>query len=369
MNLKNTVNNPSSKPKLSLLAFALNQQRYKINFTSFNALLALLLALLIMTITFALSTGRYDIEFIKVIKILASHVIDLANDWKIVEQKVVELVRLPRILVAALCGAALSLCGAALQGLFRNPLVGPQIIGVSSGAAFGGVMAILLMLTDYWISLFSFGFGSLALLLTLGISRSGGGSNILSLVLGGIVTSAFFASLIALVKYTADPDDTLPTIVYWLMGSFNESSYTDVLYVLIPLLTAGVLVIRMRFIINILSLGEEEAHSLGVNVDRSRWMILLSITLMIAATVSVSGIVGWVGLIVPHFARMITGANHARLLPVSMFIGSIYMVLVDTVARTASYGEIPIGVLTALLGAPIFAWLLYRTQLRGWSND
>ena len=164
-------------------------------------------------------------------------------------------------------------------------------------------------------------------------------------------------------------DDSLPTIVYWLLGSFNESGYQDVLYILIPILTAGLLVYKMRHLINILSLGEEEARSLGVNVDRGRRIILLSVAVMISATVSVSGVVGWVGLIIPHFARMITGPNHSRLLPVSMLAGAIYMILVDTVARTASYGEIPIGVLTALIGAPIFAWLLYRTQLKGWNND
>ena len=253
--------------------------------------------------------------------------------------------------------------------MFRNPLVGPQIIGVSSGAAFGGVIAILLMLADYFIALFAFGFGMFALLITLAIARSGGGQNVLSLVLGGIVTSAFFASLISLVKYTADPDDTLPTIVYWLMGSFNESSYIDVLYILIPLLSAGLIVFRMRFMIIVLSLGDEEARSLGVNVRKSRWVVLLAVTVLISATVSVSGIVGWVGLIIPHFARMISGANHSRLIPIAMLAGAIYMILVDTVARSASYGEIPIGVLTALIGAPIFAWLLYRTQMRGWSND
>lgn len=340
-----------------------------INVNNFRAQLLLMSLILLSTVIFALSEGRYPIEFYKVINILSSHIFDISCDWGSVEQRVVELVRLPRILVAGLCGAALSLSGAALQGMFRNPLVGPQIIGVSSGAAFGGVIAILLMLADYFIAIFAFGFGMFALLITLAIARSGGGQNVLSLVLGGIVTSAFFTSLISLVKYTADPDDTLPTIVYWLMGSFNESSYVDVLYILIPLLSAGLIIFRMRFMINVLSLGDEEARSLGVNVRKSRWIVLLAATVLISATVSVSGIVGWVGLIIPHFARMICGANHARLIPIAMLAGAIYMILVDTVARTASYGEIPIGVLTALLGAPIFAWLLYRTQMRGWSND
>lgn len=332
-----------------------------------------LVLLLGVVVLFALSTGRYPIPFLRVLTILLANLVDIANEgvlgWKIVEERVVELVRLPRILVAGLCGAALSLSGAALQGMFRNPLVGPQIIGVSSGAAFGGVLAILFLLPDLFIPVLAFIFGVIALLITMSVARAGGGKNVLSLVLGGIVTSAFFASLVSLAKYTADPDDSLPAIVYWLLGSYNESSYVDVLYILVPMLTAGVLIYKMRHLINILSLGEEEARSLGINVDTSRWTILLASAVLISATVSVSGIVGWVGLIIPHFARMITGANHSRLLPVSMLAGAIYMILVDTVARTASYGEIPIGVLTALLGAPIFGWLLHRTQLKGWSND
>ena len=329
-----------------------------------------LVFLLILTLIFALSAGRYPIPFSTVLSILIDNFFELVNqNWKTVEERVVELVRLPRILVAGMCGAALSLSGAALQGMFRNPLVGPQIIGVSSGAAFGGVLAILFMLSDFFIPVLAFAFGVAALLITMGVARAGGGKNVLSLVLGGIVTSAFFASLVSLAKYTADPEDSLPTIVYWLLGSYNESSYKDVLFILVPMLTAGILIYKMRHLINILSLGEEEARSMGINVDVSRWIILLSCAVLIAATVSVSGIVGWVGLIIPHFARMITGANHSRLLPISMLIGAIYMVLVDTIARTASYGEIPIGVLTALLGAPIFGWLLYRTQMKGWSND
>ena len=336
---------------------------------SYTFQISILFVLLIMVIMLALCMGRYPVSYLNVISILfdniSTNTIDTIN---VIEERIIEQIRLPRILVAGVCGAALSLSGAALQGIFRNPLVGPQIIGVSSGAAFGGVVAILFMLSDFFIPISAFFFGFLAILITMGVAKAGGGKNVLSLVLGGIVTSAFFASLISLAKYTADPNENLPTIVYWLLGSYNNSSYSDVLYVLIPLLTVGFLLFKMRFLINILSLGEEEANSLGLNVNMCRWIILISCTILISSTVSVSGIVGWVGLIIPHFARMITGANHSRLLPVSMLIGSIYMITVDTVARTASYGEIPIGVLTSLIGAPIFAWLIYRTKLKGWSN-
>lgn len=337
----------------------------------FSVQIVLLSILLAGVILFALSVGRYQVSFSKVLSILADNIAGAAHKggrgWEPVEEKVVELVRLPRILVAGLCGAALSLTGAAMQGLFRNPLVSPQIVGVSSGAAFGGVLAILLLLPGIFVSVFAFVFGLAALFLTLGIARTGRGS-VLSLVLGGIVTSAFFAALVSLVKYVADPDDILPTIVYWLMGSYNESRYIDVLYVGIPMITAGVLLYKMRYVINILSLGEEEARSLNINVDRSRRIILFCSAILVSATVSVSGIVGWVGLVIPHFARMITGAGHERVLPVSILSGAVYMILVDTIARTATQGEIPIGILTALVGAPVFGWLVYRIQMKGWNS-
>jgi iron complex transport system permease protein len=253
--------------------------------------------------------------------------------------------------------------------MFRNPLVGPKIIGVSSGASLGGVLALLLMLPDYFVPILASVFGIMAILCTLFIAKSGSKTNILSLVLGGIVTGRFFTALVSLVKYSADPDDILPTIVYWLLGSFNDSSYLDVAYVALPLLVAGSVVYRMRHTINILSLGEEEAQSLGIDVVKSRMVLLLMTAILVASAVSVSGVIGWVGLIIPHFARMICGPNHVSLIPVSALTGAIYMVFVDTVARTASYGEIPIGVLTALVGAPVFAWLLRKNQAKGWNRD
>ena len=317
----------------------------------------------------ALGAGRYPIDYATALAILGDNFFNFTPDWKQVEEKVVELVRLPRILVAACVGAALSISGATLQGIFRNPLVGPKIIGVSSGASFGGVLVILLMLPDYFVPILASVFGVTAILCTLFIARSGTKTNILSLVLGGVVTGGFFTALVSLIKYSADPDDILPTIVYWLLGSFNDSSYRDVAHVALPLFVAGTIVYRMRHTINILSLGEEEAQSLGIDVRKRRMLLMLMKAILIASSVFVSGVIGWVGLIIPHFARMICGPNHVSLIPVSALTGAIYMVFVDTVARTASYGEIPIGVLTALVGAPVFAWLLRKMQSKGWSRD
>lgn len=356
-----TIGKPPSSRHRSALAH--RNWRYRLT-------LMILAAILAATLIAALSTGRFAIPFASVLAILGDNIIPVVDpNWRQVDERVVELVRMPRILVAGLCGAALSLAGAVLQGLFRNPLVGPQIIGVSSGAAFGGALAILLLVSDLFIPLFAFMFGMAALLITIGLASAGGRRNVLSLVLGGVVTSAFFTSLVSLAKYVADPEDSLPTIVYWLMGSFNESGFRDVLFVAVALATAGLLIYQMRHLINILSLGDEEALSFGVNVNVIRWVLLTCCAILIVATVSVAGVIGWVGLIIPHFARMITGPNHDQLLGVSALTGAIYMIGIDTIARTASYGEIPIGVLTALIGAPVFGWLLYRTQLKGWGRD
>ncbi len=338
-------------------------------FKNYSFQVFLLIILLLVVFIFALSVGRYSISLHKVFSILFDNLFQVEQSWSSIEEKVIEQIRLPRILVAGICGALLSLSGVALQGIFRNALVGPQIIGVSSGSAFGGVIAMLFMLPSLFIPIFSFIFGLFAILITIFIAKVSGSKNILSLILGGIVSSAFFTSLVSLVKYTADPNETLPTIVYWLLGSYNKTNYIDVLYVFIPLITVGVLLYKMRYLLNILSFGEEEANALGVSVNLCRWFILLSCTVLISATVSVSGIVGWVGLIIPHLARMITGANHSRLLLFALLIGAIYMIIVDTIARTGSYGEIPIGIITSFIGAPLFAWLIYYTKLKGWKND
>lgn len=330
-------------------------------FRRLSVQVSVLVFLLLLVFMVSLGSGRYSIEYTTVLGILSSSFLDIQANWKMVEERIVELVRLPRILVAGFVGAGLAISGAALQGMFRNPLVGPKIIGVSAGAGFGGVLAMLFGLSGVFILGFATIFGIVAITCTLFIARSGHKTSLLALVLGGVVTGGFFTALISLVKFTADPDDILPEIVYWLLGSFNESSYTDVLYVALPFMLAGTIVYKMRHTINILSLGEEEAQTLGINVRKSRWVLMFMVAVIIAACVSVSGVIGWVGLIIPHFARMITGSNHTRLLPVSALVGAIYMILVDTIARTMSYGEIPVGILTALVGAPIFAWLLHKT--------
>ncbi|MEQ8390925.1 MAG: iron ABC transporter permease [Thalassospira sp.] len=314
----------------------------------------------------SLTIGRYDVPLEKVIAILAHHVLPIDAEWKDVEQRVVELIRIPRMLQAVLVGASLALSGAALQGAFRNPLIGPQIVGVSSGAALGGATAIFLSLGTVAVVGSAFVTGVLAMVCVYMIARTEGRAPILMLVLSGVIVSAFCTSMTSMVTFFANPEDSLPAIVYWLMGSFATASYDKVAILLTALLVAGVPLLALRFRINVLSLGDEEAEALGIKVERTRWIALLAIAALVAASVSVSGIVGWVGLVVPHFARMLFGPDHRLVLPASMIMGAAYMMVIDNIARTMTASEIPLGVLTAIVGAPVFGWLLRRTRARGW---
>ncbi|WP_082176445.1 FecCD family ABC transporter permease [Pseudaestuariivita atlantica] len=328
-----------------------------------------LLSLLAASVLFSLGIGRFGVSVSNVVSILLGNVLPLEPTWQPVEERVVELIRMPRILIAGLAGAGLAVAGAALQGVFRNPLVGPQIIGVSSGAAFGGAFAILVSESQVLLIGFAFGFGMLAMLVVYGISRQQGRASILMLVLAGIVTSAFFSALVSITKFVADPDDKLPAIVFWLMGSFASASYDKALLIGLPVALGSLVVYLMRFQINVLSLGDEEAQSLGLKVERTRWIVLIAVALISAAVVAAAGIVGWVGLVIPHFARMLTGPDHKVLIPAAALIGAIYLIHVDNVARASIAAEIPVGIITALLGAPVFAYLLRRAANKGWSSE
>ncbi|WP_273802985.1 FecCD family ABC transporter permease [Providencia rettgeri] len=316
---------------------------------------------LLFTLLLALSFGRYPVSFSSVFHILYDATVgnDVGLSYSRTEQNVVLNVRLPRVLIAGIAGAGLAVSGAALQGIFRNPLVGPQIIGVSSGAALGGALAILLFSSLLITISFAFIGGLVAIIFVflLGLNRQG--SQLLMLILAGVIINAFFAALISLITYFADPNNTLQTIVFWLMGSFASASYLK-LSIVFPVVLASVLVIfALRFRINVLSLGEENAQALGMKINRTRWAVLLSVTLITSATVAVSGTIGWVGLIVPHIARIVVGHDHRILLPASAVIGGIYMIAVDTFARSITNAEIPLSVITALIGAPIFALLIH----------
>lgn len=320
-------------------------------------------------IVLSLGLGRYHVPWTHTVAILLHSLIDLGIPFDETQQIVVTTVRLPRVLMAAFCGAGLAVAGAALQGVFRNPLVGPQIIGVSSGAGFGGALAILVSAGGVGIVAGSFVFGLLALVAVVLLARVDGRAPTLMLVLAGVVVSALFTALTSLLVFIADPEAKLPGIVFWLLGSFATADTTKLLIVAASTTLGGVVLLALGWHVNLLSLGDEDATSLGIPVEPLRWTILAACCLIVSGQVAVSGVVGWVGLVIPHIARMVTGADHRRLLPAAMLLGAAYMVMVDNIARGVSAAEIPLGILTALVGAPIFAVLLRSMQRRGWSDD
>jgi iron complex transport system permease protein len=328
---------------------------------------------LIATTILSLCVGRYPVSPATAIRILWALVTGgthgAATGWTDTELVVVATVRLPRVLVAAIAGAGLGLSGAALQGLFRNPLVGPQVVGISHGAAWGGVVGILLGASAASVVAWAFGFALLALAVVFLLSRLSGAANILSVVLAGVITSAFFSALVGLAEFFADPERQLPGIVYWLLGSFAAVSARSVVIVALPTIVAGGVLLLLRWRINVLSLGDADAAALGVNASRLRWIVLALVTLIVAAQVSISGAIGWVGLVVPHLARRLVGANHQYLLPASALLGAVYLLAVDDVARSIAPQELPIGVLTALLGTPVFALVFWKSQAKGWTRD
>ncbi|MEX5284075.1 iron ABC transporter permease [Selenomonas sputigena] len=318
------------------------------------------LLLLAGSAALSLLGGRYGMDLSEIAGVLTGGLFGEGTDtmgyavlWKL---------RMPRILLDALVGAGLALAGAAFQGIFRNPLVSPGVLGVSSGAAFGAALGILLSGVNGFSMALAMLFGLVSVAFTYSLARVRGQVSSLSLVLSGMIVSAVFSALISIIKYVADPYDKLPAITYWLMGSFANASYENVQYAGIPILLSGALLLALRWRINVLSLGDEEAKSIGVQPARIRRSVILLATIMTASGVMVSGTIGWVGLVIPHICRMIIGVDHGKLLPLSAAVGAIFLILVDFTARTATAGEIPIGILTAIIGAPFFAVLFKRTK-------
>lgn len=276
-------------------------------------------------------------------------------------------VRLPHVLGAALIGAALAVSGAAYQGLFINPLVSPEILGVLAGAGFGAALG--LVVSDHFVTvqLFSLIFGLLAVSLAVLLAwRVGDEDALIVLVLAGMITAALFTALLSMIKYTADPYDKLPAIIYWLMGSLGQITWAQLAWASPVILVASIGLIRQAQRLNIMSQGDEEARSLGVPVVRTRIWIILLTTILASVTVMLAGMIAWVGLIVPHITRLLLGADNRLVLPGSVLVGAIYLVAVDLLSRNFSTVEIPIGILTALFGLPIFAGLLLRLGASGW---
>lgn len=309
----------------------------------------------------SLGFGRFEVDFVTVVKILTSHVFPIEETWTAMEYNVVMTVRLPRILLALLIGAGLSISGAAFQGMFGNPLVSADILGVAAGAGFGASIGILLFGNGFATQILALIFGLAAIGFTYIIGGVKKSMPIFMLVLAGVVTSALFNALISLTKFLADPEEKLPAITYWLMGSLGTASYRD-LYTAGPIILIGIIIlIAVRWRINLLTLPDDEAKSLGISVANLKWTVIVGATLCTAAAVAIAGIVGWVGLIIPHIARMFVGNNNERVLSMSLALGGAYLLIIDTLARTLTAAEIPLSILTAIVGAPFFAYLLRKT--------
>lgn len=310
--------------------------------------------------------GRYTVDPITVLKVIGFKLGILSGNGLIPEEvAVIWQLRLPRAVMAAFVGASLAISGAAFQGVFRNPLVNSGILGVSSGAGFGAALAILLFSSLGYTYSFAFLFGGLAVLLSCIVGRIYHTTPTVMLILGGVVVSSFFSALISLVKYVADPYNQLPAIVFWLMGSLASVGYRQ-FPAIFPML-AGILIIYLgRWRINVLSMGDKEAQTLGVNVSANKLLIILGATLSTAGAVCVSGIIGWVGLVIPHIGRMLVGNDNRHLVPASISLGACFLVLIDMIARLLTGSEIPLGILTSLIGAPFFVYLLKKTKGGGW---
>jgi iron complex transport system permease protein len=314
----------------------------------------------------SLTMGRYQISAIEVARVMLSPLFpELAEGIPEIAQRLVLQIRVPRILAALLIGASFGATGTAFQAIFKNPLVDSNILGVTSGAGFGAAIAILLMRANWQIQLSAFLFGLAAVSLSFFGSRLYKATPVLVLTLMGILVGSLFNSLTSLLKYVADPLDSLPAITFWLLGSLTNITWRNIPALLLITMIGLVFFWLVRWRLNIISLGDEEAKSLGVNPLQMKMMIILMATLMTAVAVSISGVIGWVGLVIPHAGRMIVGPDHKRLLPVSVGLGASFLILIDNIARTLLPGEIPLGVLTGLIGVPLLIVLLRRGQT-GW---
>ena len=315
-----------------------------------------------VSLILSLGTGRFPVPAADVVAILASPFTGETGDISNIAESVILNIRLPRVLMAWIGGIGLGICGAVFQGVFRNPLVSPGVVGVTSGAGFGAAFAILIFGWGYMPQVFAFLFGAAALFITWTIAKKTQSHSLLVFVLSGVIVNMFFQAMISLVKFIADSEEKLPSIVYWLMGSLSSCSWKKAAVSLPIILISSIILILLRRRINLLSLGEEEVRSMGVNPGTIMSILLVTTTLSVAAVVSVAGIVGWVGLIIPHITRMLSGPDHENLIPVSALTGGIFFLIIDTIGRSVSAQEIPLGILTALIGAPLFIILLIRSK-------
>ena len=326
--------------------------------------LFLLLALLLGIFFLSAALGKYPLSLRDILSLVWARLTGAETQLPRAAPLAFWNIRMPRILLGLVVGAGLSLSGASFQAIFRNPLVSPDVLGASSGAGFGAALAILLGLGAFMISAFAFAFGMLSIVLVMLVARRARVERILGLILTGIIVSALFSALLSFLKYAADPQNQLPAITYWLMGSLNGTYQESYSIALLLISLGSATIILLAWPLHLLSMGDDAARSLGLEVPRLRLILLLAATLNTAAAVAVSGMIAWVGLVIPHFARLILGAEHRRMLPATALLGASFMLLVDDLSRLLAESEIPLGILTAFVGAPFFLYLICREGRR-----
>ncbi len=330
----------------------------------FAVKIGLLTVVLFVAYLLSFLIGSVDISVQTVVDILRAQIMPVERYWAAVLEPIMINVRFPQITLSVLIGGALSVSGASYQTVFKNPMVSSDILGVSAGAGFGAALAMLNGCNWWEIQISAFVCGIAAVAVACAIGAAFGKQNLTILVLAGVVVSSFFQALISIVKTVADTDSVLPSITFWLMGSLNKGDNADLLVVLPSVSLSLVLLFLFRHKIDVLAAGEDEAAAMGVNVRLVKSVVIVASTLMTACAVSVAGIIGWIGMVVPHVARAMTGASYSKLIVGSFVIGGIFLLVIDDIVR-ASLADLPLGVLTALIGTPVFVFLLIRTR-REW---
>ncbi len=315
--------------------------------------------LLVVCVLGSFGLGRYPVPPGEALGIIASKLgLPIAPFWTDHMEAALWNIRLPRVILSVLVGACLAAAGASYQGVFQNPMASPDVLGASAGAGFGAALAILLGGSSLAITLGAFGMSLATVALVFTVSRHARGDRVLGLVLAGIMVSSLFQSGTSFLKLVADPNNQLPQITFWLMGSLSGADWGDIAFAVIPMAAGLVPLLLLRWQLNVITMGDDEARAMGVNASRIRLGIAVCSTLVTASAVSVSGMIGWVGLVIPHILRRVVGSDYRYLMPCSMLGGGIFLLVVDNVSRNLTTTGIPIGILTAFVGAPFFLWLI-----------
>ena len=336
-----------------------NSKRKNFYAIGFDVLLIIILAVCIII---ALCVGKYPTTPKECVEVLYCEIFGKVGSYTKMTRNVIMGLRIPRVVSSVLCGMMLAMSGVTYQGIFKNPLVSPDFLGVSSGACIGAAVAILLGFSGLALSGFAFVGGILAVLLTVSIPAVMRSDSNIMLVLSGVIVGGAMSSILGFLKYVADPETEIAAITYWTMGSFSYVTFDEIKSVILAMVIPAIILMAISWWIDILSMGESEAKTLGANIVVIRNVAIACATLMTAASVCISGTIGWIGLVIPHFARMIVGPNNTKLIPAAGLMGGIFLLIVDTVTRTISISEMPVSILTGLIGAPFYAILLYRQR-------